>query len=76
MIDIPRSEFAKHLRAPFDPKDSINNLLLLYATTRTYRNIALDLLATKNPDVLAVYFGAVGVSPRRPGLLHGPGLGR
>ncbi|MCH7548430.1 MAG: alkaline phosphatase family protein [Candidatus Krumholzibacteriota bacterium] len=56
MIDVPRAEFEQRQRKPFDPRDSINNLILLYASTRTYRNIALDLLESERPDLLAVYF--------------------
>jgi predicted AlkP superfamily phosphohydrolase/phosphomutase/Flp pilus assembly protein TadD len=58
-MHIPREEFLAHRDAEFDPKDSINAQLLLLATTRTYENIALHLLRSDRPDVLAVYFELV-----------------
>ncbi len=54
-VDVPPSEIARH-RGSFDPKDPVNNLIHLYASTLTYRNIALHLLEQDSPDVLAVYF--------------------
>ncbi len=54
-VDVPPSEMARH-HGDFDPKDPINNLIHLYASTMTYRNIATHLLETDSPDVLAVYF--------------------
>ena len=80
MIDIPRAEFEKRRDMPFDPRDSINNLILIYASTSTYRNIALDLLESERPDALAVYFefvDAVGhlfmlhAPPRMPDVPEG-----
>jgi len=58
-VDVPRAEVEDRLGKPFDPRDSINNLILLYATTLTYRNIAMDLLDSEKPDALAVYFELV-----------------
>jgi predicted AlkP superfamily phosphohydrolase/phosphomutase/Flp pilus assembly protein TadD len=55
-IHIPRDEFLHHRALDFDPKDSINNLILLYASTRTFENIGLHLLDSDAPDLLAVYF--------------------
>jgi Flp pilus assembly protein TadD len=39
-----------------DPRDPVNNLIHLYASTLTFRNIAKHVLETDPPDVLAVYF--------------------
>ena len=55
-IHIGRDEFVAHRSLDFDPKDSINNLILLYASTRTFERVGLHLLETEDPDVLAVYF--------------------
>ncbi len=49
------SEIERH-RGAFDPQDPVNNLIHLYASTLTFRNIATYLLASDRPDVLAVYF--------------------
>ncbi|MGD8413461.1 MAG: alkaline phosphatase family protein, partial [Candidatus Latescibacterota bacterium] len=55
-IHITRDEFLHHRSLEFDPKDSINNLILLYASTRSFERIATHLLETDSPDLLAVYF--------------------
>lgn len=55
-LNIGREEFEKHRTIEFDPKDSINTFILLYASTKTFHNIALHLLEKDRPDVLAVYF--------------------
>ncbi|HEU4928765.1 MAG TPA: tetratricopeptide repeat protein, partial [Candidatus Krumholzibacteria bacterium] len=49
------AEIARHTGA-FDPKDPLNNLIHLYASTLTFRNIAVHLLENDTPDVLTVYF--------------------
>ncbi|MCI0451190.1 MAG: tetratricopeptide repeat protein, partial [Candidatus Latescibacteria bacterium] len=54
-VRIPDDELARH-RGAFDPKDPVNNLIHLYASTLTFRNIALTLWEKDQPDVLAVYF--------------------
>lgn len=54
-VDVPASEIARH-RGAFDPKDPVNNLIHLYASTLTFKNIAEHLLEKDAPDVLAVYF--------------------
>jgi Flp pilus assembly protein TadD len=54
-IDVPTNEIARH-HGDFDPKDPVNNLIHLYASTRTFQNIAVHLLQKDAPDVLAVYF--------------------
>jgi len=55
-IHIGRDEFIEHRSLDFDPKDSINNLILIYASTRTFERVGLHLLDNDDPDVLAVYF--------------------
>jgi len=40
----------------FDKIKPINNLIMLYATARTYHDIARHLLVTNRPDFLGVYF--------------------
>jgi len=55
-IHIGRDEFTHHRSLDFDPKDAVNNLILLYASTRSFENIANHLLEHDAPDVLAVYF--------------------
>ncbi len=54
-VDVPANEIARH-HGDFDPKDPLNNLIHLYASTRTFQNIAVHLLKADAPDVLAVYF--------------------
>jgi len=54
-VDLPKGEFARH-RGGFDPKDPVNNLIHLYASTLTFRNIATHLIEKDTPDVTAVYF--------------------
>jgi tetratricopeptide (TPR) repeat protein len=54
-VHLSDTEIARH-RGVFDPKDPVNNMIHLYSSTSTYRNIALHLLETDGPDVLAVYF--------------------
>jgi Flp pilus assembly protein TadD len=74
-MHIPRDEFISHRDREQDPKDSINGMILLYATSRTYENIGLHLLEKDHPDVLATYFELVDAtshlfmlqsSPRMP----------
>jgi predicted AlkP superfamily phosphohydrolase/phosphomutase/Flp pilus assembly protein TadD len=54
-VQVSKDEIARH-RGAFDPKDPVNNLIHLYASTLTFRNLALHLLDADSPDVLAVYF--------------------
>jgi predicted AlkP superfamily phosphohydrolase/phosphomutase/Flp pilus assembly protein TadD len=58
-IHIGRDEFEHHRTREYDPRDPVNNLILLYATTRTYDAVAHHLLEGDSPDVLAVYFELV-----------------
>jgi predicted AlkP superfamily phosphohydrolase/phosphomutase/Flp pilus assembly protein TadD len=75
VLDIDRETFEKNKAIPFDTKNPINNLIMLYATAQTYRNAAKHLLTEDRPDFLGVYFewcDAVGhlymsyASPRLP----------
>jgi cytochrome c-type biogenesis protein CcmH/NrfG len=54
-VDLTPAEIARH-RGAFDPKDPVNNLIHLYASTQSFRNIALHEMQAGAPDVLAVYF--------------------
>ena len=54
-VHLSSEAFSKH-RATTDPNDAVNNLLHLYASTRTYQKIATYLIEKDRPDVLAVYF--------------------
>ncbi|MBP2680216.1 MAG: Type phosphodiesterase / nucleotide pyrophosphatase [Candidatus Krumholzibacteriota bacterium] len=56
ILDLDREEFDKNKGIPFDPKNPVNNLIMLYASVRTYDNIARHLLAEDKPDFLGVYF--------------------
>jgi Flp pilus assembly protein TadD len=54
-VRINREAFVESRSLPFDPKNPVNNLIMLYASTRTFSNIASH-LADGRPDFLAVYF--------------------
>lgn len=54
-VKVPEAEIDRH-KGAFDPKDPLNNLIHLYASTLTFRNLAVHLLESDSPDVLAVYF--------------------
>ena len=56
VIDIDRDTFEKNKAIPFDTKNPINNLIMLYASARTYDSIAQHFLAEDRPDFLGVYF--------------------
>lgn len=56
LLHVTREEFNAHRKTEFDQRDPIANLVLLYASTMSYRNIGLRLLESDRPDVLAVYF--------------------
>ncbi|MBP2681098.1 MAG: Type phosphodiesterase / nucleotide pyrophosphatase [Candidatus Krumholzibacteriota bacterium] len=55
-VDIDRDTFDKNKAIPFDAKNPINNLIMLYASARTYGSVAEHLLANDRPDFLGVYF--------------------
>lgn len=54
-VHVDRETFLKNRAMPFDPKNPINNMIMLYASTRTFDTIA-DHLAEERPNLLAVYF--------------------
>ncbi len=56
VLDIDREAFEKNKAIPFDTKNPINNLIMLYASAQTYNAIAQHLLAEDRPDLLGVYF--------------------
>ena len=58
-IKLDEHEFVTARSAAFDPKDPVNNMIMLYASTQTFRRIATHLLATDRPDFLGVYFELV-----------------
>jgi len=57
-VRLPAGEMARH-RGSFDPQDPVNNLIHLVASTQSFEKLALHLLETDQPDVLAVYFELV-----------------
>jgi Flp pilus assembly protein TadD len=54
-VHVSAQELSRH-RGEFDPKDAINTLVHLYASTRTFERIALYLWEHDRPDVMTVYF--------------------
>jgi predicted AlkP superfamily phosphohydrolase/phosphomutase/Flp pilus assembly protein TadD len=54
-VHVTPGELARHRRTT-DNNDPVHHLLHMYASTLTYRNIAIHLLENDRPDVLAVYF--------------------
>jgi tetratricopeptide (TPR) repeat protein len=56
MLDIDRAVFDKEKVISFDKLSPINNLIMLYATAKSYENIAVHVLAGNQPDFLGVYF--------------------
>ena len=58
-IDIDQSAFIENRSLVFDPKNPVNNMIMLYASTESYRRMATNLLRTDQPDFLAVYFELV-----------------
>ncbi len=55
-MHIGEDEFERSRSNTFDPDNPINNMILIYAAAKSYRNIALHLLDRGQPDFLAVYF--------------------
>ena len=55
-LHIDRAEFETARDRAFDPKDPVNNMILLYASTRSYFEIGKHLLERDHPDFLGVYF--------------------
>ncbi len=58
-VHIDESQFLEDRSRVFDPKNPTNNMIMLYASTESYRRIALHLLREGQPDFLAVYFELV-----------------
>jgi len=58
-MDLTPDEFVKHRDMDFDPKDRINNMIMLYATAETFRNMSRHLLEKGAPDFLGVYYELV-----------------
>jgi Flp pilus assembly protein TadD len=58
-VNIDEATFRKARSPSFDPENPIRNMILLYASTLGYRDIALHLLREDRPDFLAVYFELV-----------------
>jgi Flp pilus assembly protein TadD len=56
VLDIDRATFDKEKAIAFDKLSPINNLIMLYATARTYQNITKHILADEHPDFLGVYY--------------------
>jgi tetratricopeptide (TPR) repeat protein len=57
-VHVDREAFLGNRDLPFDPKNPVNNMIMLYASTRTFADIA-DHLADDRPDFLAAYFELV-----------------
>jgi Flp pilus assembly protein TadD len=58
-MHIDEAEFNSSRAASFDPDNPVSNMILIYATAMSYRNIALHLLDRDRPDFLGVYFELV-----------------
>ena len=56
ILDIDRATFDREKVIEFDKREPVNNLIMLYATAKSFHNIAKHLLATNPPDFLGVYF--------------------
>jgi predicted AlkP superfamily phosphohydrolase/phosphomutase/cytochrome c-type biogenesis protein CcmH/NrfG len=54
-VHVTAGELARH-RGEFDAKDPVNALMHLYASTQTFKRIALHVWETDRPEVEAVYF--------------------
>lgn len=55
-MHIDEAEFENNRSDTFDPDNPINNMILIYAAAKSYRNVTLHLLERGQPDFLAVYF--------------------
>lgn len=54
-MHIDEAEFERNRSDTFDPDNAINNMILIYAAAKGYRNITLHLLE-QQPDFISVYF--------------------
>jgi Tfp pilus assembly protein PilF len=59
IVHVDESTFTQARARSFDPKDPVNDMIMLYASTRSYFNIARHLLRRDQPDFLGVYFELV-----------------
>ncbi|NIM19724.1 MAG: tetratricopeptide repeat protein [Candidatus Latescibacteria bacterium] len=59
IIHIDKPTFEENKILSFDPKNPINNMILIYASSLSYQNIALHLLERDHPDFFGVYFELV-----------------
>ena len=55
-MHIGKAEFEENRSDLFDPENPVNNMILIYAAAKSYRNITLHLLERGQPDFLSVYF--------------------
>ncbi|HER44285.1 MAG TPA: tetratricopeptide repeat protein [Candidatus Eisenbacteria bacterium] len=55
-MHIGEAEFERCRSNTFDPDNPVNNMILIYAAAKSYRNVTLHLLEKGQPDFLAVYF--------------------
>ena len=55
-VNLNAQEFAKARSVAFDPKDPVNNMIMLYATAESFRAISNHVVDRDNPDFLAVYY--------------------
>ncbi len=55
IIHVDEQTFSDNRGGAFDPKNVINNMILIYASTMSYQNIARHLLENDHPDFLGVY---------------------
>jgi Flp pilus assembly protein TadD len=55
-LHIDEAAFLENRDRAFDPKNPVNNMILLYASTRSYFDIGMHLLEGDAPDFLGVYF--------------------
>jgi len=58
-VHITEDLFIENRAQAFDPKNPVNNMIMLYASTESFRQIALHLLEDGQPALLAVYFELV-----------------
>ena len=64
-VHVDEAEFNKARSSAFDPQDPVNNMIMLYASTRTYENVAKHLLRKNSPHLLAVYFELVDATKEK-----------
>ena len=77
-MHIDEAEFEKNRSNTFEAVNPVNNMILIYAAAKSYRNVTLHLLDRGQPDFLSVYFefvDAVGhlFMPYAPPRMEGIG---